>query len=97
MSHVSKFKKKKDKKKKKKKKVKRQKAKGKRKEERVVRSVSEGEERERERGKRIFSLLSKIYRNRTVGFRRRKKTKSVHASRAMREYQNLGVLSNSTR
>ena len=46
----------------------------------------------------FFSLLlSKIYRNRTIGFRRSKKAKSIHASRATRGYQNLGVSSNSTR
>ena len=39
----------------------------------------EKRERERERGKRIFSLLSMIYGNRTIGFRRSKwKSRSTH-------------------
>ena len=37
----------------------------------------------------LFSLLSKIYRNRTVGLRRNKKAKSIHALRAMRGHKIL--------
>ena len=52
--------------------------------------------REREKGKKVFrfSLRSTEIERRLSS---EQKAKSVHASRAMRGYQNLGVSSNSTR
>ena len=83
MSHVSKFIK-----------IKKKNKKG-RKEESGSEGHGGGEEREREKGKKIhFSLRSKKSDRR---FSSEQKAKSVHASRATRGYQNLGVSSNSTR
>ena len=56
--------------------------------------MCESEKRVREREKKkLFSLIFKIYRNRTVGL----KVKLIHISQATHEYQNLRVLSNFTR
>ena len=71
MSHVSKKKIKKERKRIKRKKKESQK--GKMKEEMGSEGHEGGEERERERGKMIFSLLSKIYGNRIIGFHRSKR------------------------
>ena len=70
------------------------------KEEGIFSAETESVKREREKCLFLFLfslLLSKIYGNWTIGFCRSKKAKSVHASRATRGYQNLGVSSNSTR
>ena len=67
---------------------------------RIKTKKKEVKTREGEREERGFfflflsSLLFKIYGNRIVGFRRRK-TKSVHVSRATCGHQNLSVSSNS--
>ena len=76
MSHVSNF----FLNKKGKKRIKRKKGKSKEKKmrRRTLRSVREKRERER-KGKRVFSLLSKICGNRTIGFRRSKRqSRSTH-------------------
>ena len=82
MSHVSKFFKKKGKKNdEKKKKKESQKGKGRRR--RGGKGVREEKKREIER-KKIFSLLSKIYGNRTVGFHQRKRqSRSTHRELSM--------------